>query len=216
MDIRLSYKDKLQYAGVVHVLPAWLAGIWAILRLVCPQKVPMPSMQGSSQVLMVGEGWQVFFVWFAPTISPYWPSIQTRHQKLYKRCRGWRPSTLDVDWCCDSCVVRCAKGQERRWLWGIWCGTCLDSEVRFVEASLYGWSFASTHYWYDAHGKNIGEELFGTVMDISDKTKDNVKARVDQASLCNRPKLNILPPRDGKKWKKPPAEFVLTKPQRQY
>ena len=62
--------------------------------------------------------------------------------------------------------------------------------------------------------KNIREALFGTVMDISDKTKDNVKARVDQASLCNRPKLNIPPPRDGKKWKKPLAEFVLTKPQR--
>jgi len=62
--------------------------------------------------------------------------------------------------------------------------------------------------------KNIGEALFGTVMDISDKTKDNVKARLDQARLCNRPKLNIPPPRDGKKWKKPPAEFILTKPQR--
>ena len=62
--------------------------------------------------------------------------------------------------------------------------------------------------------KNIGEALFGTVMDISDKTKDNVKARVDQASLCNRPKLNIPPLRDEKKWKKPPAEFILTKPHR--
>ena len=27
--------------------------------------------------------------------------------------------------------------------------------------------------------KNIGEALFGTIMDISDKTKYNVKARVD-------------------------------------
>ena len=49
-------------------------------------------------------------------------------------------------------------------------------------------------------------------MDISDKTKDNVKARVDQARLCNRPKLNIPPPEDGKKWKKPLAQFVLKKP----
>ena len=62
--------------------------------------------------------------------------------------------------------------------------------------------------------KNIGEALFGTVMDISDKTKDNVKARVDQARLCNRPKLNIPPPKDGKKWKKSPAEFILKKHQR--
>ena len=27
--------------------------------------------------------------------------------------------------------------------------------------------------------KNVSEALFGTIMDISDKTKDNVKARVD-------------------------------------
>ena len=37
---------------------------------------------------------------------------------------------------------------------------------------------------------------------------------MDQASLCDRPKLNIPPPKDGKKWKKPPAEFVLKKHQR--
>ena len=62
--------------------------------------------------------------------------------------------------------------------------------------------------------KNIAEALWGTIMDILDKTKDNVKARVDQASLCDRPKLNIPPPKDGKKWKKPAAEFVLKKHQR--
>ena len=50
--------------------------------------------------------------------------------------------------------------------------------------------------------KNIAEALWRTIMDILDKTKDNVKARVDQASLCDRPKLNIPPPKDGKKWKK--------------
>lgn len=37
---------------------------------------------------------------------------------------------------------------------------------------------------------------------------------MDQASLCDRPKLNIPPPKDGKKWKKPTAEFVLKKHQR--
>ena len=38
--------------------------------------------------------------------------------------------------------------------------------------------------------KNIAEAIFGTIMDIPDKTKDNVKARVDQERLCNRPKLD--------------------------
>ena len=62
--------------------------------------------------------------------------------------------------------------------------------------------------------KNVGEALFGTIMDISDKTKDNVKARVDQATLCDRPKLEMRPPRSGKAWRKPKADFVLTRPQR--
>ena len=62
--------------------------------------------------------------------------------------------------------------------------------------------------------KNINEALFGTIMDISDKTKDNVKARVDQAILCDRPKLDMRPPRSGKAWKMPRADLVLTRPQR--
>ena len=62
--------------------------------------------------------------------------------------------------------------------------------------------------------KNIAEVLFRTIMDISDKTKDNVKARVDQETLCDRPKLDMRPPRGGKSWRKPRAEFVLMRPQR--
>ena len=42
--------------------------------------------------------------------------------------------------------------------------------------------------------KNLGEALWGTIMDIADKTKDNIKARVDQASLSDRPKLNMALP----------------------
>jgi len=41
--------------------------------------------------------------------------------------------------------------------------------------------------------KNVAEALFGTIMDIVEKTKDNVKARVDQATLCDRPKLDTRP-----------------------
>jgi hypothetical protein len=35
--------------------------------------------------------------------------------------------------------------------------------------------------------RNIAEALWATIMDISDKSKDNVKARVDLAPLCDRP-----------------------------
>ena len=38
--------------------------------------------------------------------------------------------------------------------------------------------------------KNVAEALFRTIMDIVEKTKDNVKARVEQATLCDRPKLD--------------------------
>jgi len=62
--------------------------------------------------------------------------------------------------------------------------------------------------------KNIVEAIFGTIMDIPDKTKDNIKARVDQARLCDRPKMNMAPPRAGKSWRKPKADFVLTRAQR--
>ena len=34
---------------------------------------------------------------------------------------------------------------------------------------------------------NVAEAIFGTIIDIPNKTKDNVKARVDQMRLCNRP-----------------------------
>ena len=62
--------------------------------------------------------------------------------------------------------------------------------------------------------KNWGEALFGTVMDIPDKTKDNVKARVDLATLCDRPRYEMKTPRLGRQWRKTPADFVLTRPQK--
>jgi hypothetical protein len=48
----------------------------------------------------------------------------------------------------------------------------------------------------------------------TEKSKDNVKSRLDQANLCDRPKYNIPKPKPRKRWKKPAAPYVLTKPQR--
>jgi len=56
--------------------------------------------------------------------------------------------------------------------------------------------------------KNVAEALWATVMDIPDKTKDNVKARVDLATICDRPKLHMQP-RSGKKWTRPKADYRL-------
>jgi len=57
--------------------------------------------------------------------------------------------------------------------------------------------------------KNVAEALWATIMDIKDKTKDNVKARLDLATICDRPKQHMQPPRSGKKWTRPKADYRL-------
>src|SRR4051812_48744949 len=61
-------------------------------------------------------------------------------------------------------------------------------------------------------GKNMGEALFGTLFG-TDKGKDNVKARVDQESLCNRKSLNMRQPKGKKNWEKTKAWFNLKREQ---
>jgi hypothetical protein len=59
--------------------------------------------------------------------------------------------------------------------------------------------------------KNVADALWATIMDIPDKSKDNIKARVDLAALCDRPNLEMKPPSDGKTWRRPKADFVLSR-----
>jgi hypothetical protein len=61
---------------------------------------------------------------------------------------------------------------------------------------------------------NVVEALWATIMDIPDKSKDNVKARVDLAALCDRPNQEMKPPSGGKTWRRPKADFVLSRAQR--
>jgi hypothetical protein len=42
--------------------------------------------------------------------------------------------------------------------------------------------------------KNVTKALWTTIMDIPDKTKDNVKAGVDLSTLYDRPKQEMQPP----------------------
>ena len=62
--------------------------------------------------------------------------------------------------------------------------------------------------------KNIGESVFAILFDIPDKSRDNVKARVDQKRLCDRPHLELKEPEGQKKWRKPKAPWVLTRAQK--
>jgi hypothetical protein len=51
-------------------------------------------------------------------------------------------------------------------------------------------------------------------MDIGKKSKDNVKARLDIETICDRPNLVMKTPALGKRWKKGPADYILKRPHR--
>jgi hypothetical protein len=61
--------------------------------------------------------------------------------------------------------------------------------------------------------KNIAEAFWATLME-TEKSKDNPKARVDLAMLCDRLNQEMQPPRGDKTWKRPKANFVLKSNQR--
>jgi hypothetical protein len=56
--------------------------------------------------------------------------------------------------------------------------------------------------------KNVAETLWGTLM-ATDKSKDNMKARVDLTELCDRPHQEMRPPTGDKTWRRPEVDFVL-------
>jgi hypothetical protein len=62
--------------------------------------------------------------------------------------------------------------------------------------------------------KNVTEALWTKIMDIPDKSKDNIKARVDQEALCDRPNQEMKPSNRGKTWRRPKADLVLSRAQR--
>jgi hypothetical protein len=62
--------------------------------------------------------------------------------------------------------------------------------------------------------KNVTEALWTTIMDIPNKSKDNVNARVDLVALCDRPNQEMKPPSGGKTWRRPKADFILSRTQR--
>jgi hypothetical protein len=46
--------------------------------------------------------------------------------------------------------------------------------------------------------KNVAGALWATIMDILDKSMDNIKARVDLTVLCDRPNQDMKSPSGGK------------------
>jgi hypothetical protein len=55
--------------------------------------------------------------------------------------------------------------------------------------------------------KNVVQALWTTIMDISGKSKVNIKARVDLVALCDIPNQEMKPPSGGKTWRRPKVIF---------
>jgi hypothetical protein len=50
--------------------------------------------------------------------------------------------------------------------------------------------------------KIVTKALWATIMDIPDKSKDNVKARVGFEASCDRPNEEMKPPSGVKTWRR--------------
>ena len=59
--------------------------------------------------------------------------------------------------------------------------------------------------------KNVVEALWATIMDIPDKSKDNVKVIVDLIALCERPNQELKSSSGGKTWRRRKADFALSR-----
>jgi hypothetical protein len=66
---------------------------------------------------------------------------------------------------------------------------------------------------FNPYGMSTAPYTCCTLMD-TEKSKDNPKARVDIATLCDRPNLELRPPEGRKKWRRPKADYVLSIEQR--
>jgi hypothetical protein len=58
--------------------------------------------------------------------------------------------------------------------------------------------------------KNMGEAVWNTCFDIAEKSKNNVKARLDLALICNRPSMHLVQKSNGH-WDRPRGPFTVPK-----
>ena len=102
------------------------------------------------------------------------------------------------------------------------------SQVRFPGyGEAHNWTkrniFWDLPYWKDnliQHNldvmhieKNVFDNVFHTIMDNKDRTKDNVRARLDLQEICRRPDLHLESIANGK-YRKPKASYCLSRSQK--
>ena len=90
-------------------------------------------------------------------------------------------------------------GKEHNWTHkcGLW-------ELPYLKALILVHNIDVMH-----QERNMAESIISTCMDLTGKTKDNIKARKDLAELCNRPTLEL-----SESGGKPRASFCLKPKQR--
>jgi hypothetical protein len=84
-----------------------------------------------------------------------------------------------------------------------WTHKCDLWELPYVKALILMHNSDIMH-----QERNMGESIISTCLNITDKTKDNPKARKDLALICSQPTLEL-----GENEKKPCAPYSL-KPKR--
>jgi len=85
-----------------------------------------------------------------------------------------------------------------------------QSKVSFGSCRI-----GSINFWKVMHiEKNFNENIINAVMDVPEKTKDDIKGRMDMSILCSRQELNLTTRGSTDRLCKPKAKFALLLPQK--
>ncbi|KAJ7963996.1 Transposon protein, putative, CACTA, En/Spm sub-class [Quillaja saponaria] len=84
-----------------------------------------------------------------------------------------------------------------------WTKRSIFLELSYWETNLIRYNLDVMHI-----EKNVFDNVFKTLMNVKEKTKDNPKAHEDLRLLCKRPELELY--KHGDKLMKPKAVYVLT------
>jgi len=67
----------------------------------------------------------------------------------------------------------------------------LDQAKHLLGVTLLERPTATSQFRRNAHREELCDNIINTVMDVPGKTKENVKARLDMAEMCDRSELSL-------------------------
>ncbi|KAL0325300.1 UNVERIFIED_CONTAM: hypothetical protein Sradi_5099300 [Sesamum radiatum] len=89
-----------------------------------------------------------------------------------------------------------------------WVKKCIFWELPYWHTNLIRHNLDVMHI-----EKNVSDNIFNTVIDVKDKTKDNIKTRKDLELYCSRHEMHLFEGANGKVYK-PKASYTLSKTQK--